>query len=693
MISNSKFSSKLLPIRLKDLLWIIPVSITWSFFWFWPWQNIIPSLHWPQLGIAIIVFTIPGACVYGLIVNRSTFTFSHITSGFVISHLIIALLGTLGRLIHLSFETVKIIMAFTGLILLLRYSSFKFQDRIKVTIWNIDTNKILPVLLLLLVAMVACLVVIQRVLTDDDLSYLAFVTNWQNSTRLDFNDIIFGRPELVSPRFWLMSIPFAQALLADISQIPGILLLGGYYEPYLVIIAVLCWYELARTLNLSPHASSAASILQLVFLLFLSEYLHPGAPFFNQLGSDKATAAFIIAPIFFQSLFRLFKQSTKGNFLMFFMAGASLTLTHPVILAYSIFIGGMLILLNWKNTGAKEKVITILILFAVLLPQIALRFSNIYSQGDIPYTSQEVFSQRGIESMISRWGNTQFYGFNRSILDMKVPYEENLPIPQPIVVRGWLIIPLLSTIFSLKHAGKKTAAQFILACFLLGLLAGLPFTGWIIGYFLSAYMLERAIWLFPFGLSTVYTFLMLRDHVRSRLPTNKPSNQKFIASSNWYLLSITVVAICAFSLYLYENNLPNFEKFISKSQRYQDLSLAGKELDNRISVQAYVIGSPSLNDLIPGISWKSKLITFRISDPLNMSYFSTAERIERISDTQKLFSKSISAEDQLSLLEKYDVQFLFLQRDDIRFLNALITKYPNRIKPSEVGGVILVEIE
>jgi len=693
MISNSKFSSKLLPIWFKDLLWIIPVTTIWLFFWFWPWQNIIPSFHWPQLGIAIILFIIPGACAYGLLADSPTTILSHITSGFVISHLIFALLGTLGRLTHLSFETVKIIMAFTGLMLLLKYSSLKFQGRIKVNNWKIDINKVLPVLLLILVSIAACLVVIQRVLTNDDLSYLAFVTNWQNSIHLDFNEIIFGVSEVAHSRFWLISAPFAQALLADISKTPGILLLGGYYEPFLVIMAVLCWYELARTLKLSPQAASASSILQLVFLLFLSEYLHPGASFYRQLSADKATATFIIAPVFFQSLFRVLEHSTKRNLFMFFVIGLSLTLMHPVTLAYSIFIGGILVLFNRKNINMSGKVITITILLAILLPQIALRFSNTYSQGDIPYSSQEVFNQRGIESVISRWDDTQFYGFNPSILDMKLPYEENIPVPQPVIARGWLIIPLLSVVFALKNARKNPAAQFILACFLLSLLAGIPFTGWIIGYFLSAYMLERAIWLFPFGLSAIYTFSMLRDYARSKLTTNKLSSQKFIASSNWYLLGITVAAICAFSLYLYENNLPDFERFAAKSQRYQDLSLAGQELDRLISDQAYVIGSPGINDLIPGVSWKSKLITFRISDPLNMSYYSNTERNKRISDTQKLFKKSTSAEDKLSLLEKYDVQFLFLQRDDIRFFNDLIAKYPDRIKQSEVGGVILVEIE
>ena len=144
--------------------------------------------------------------------------------------------------------------------------------------------------------MLVSLIVIQRVLSNDDLTYLAYITNWQHSTHLDFKDLVFGADKFVHPRFWLMSVPFAQAFLAEISQLPGILILGGYYEPFLVFLSVLCWYGLARTLYLSHQAASISVILQVLFLLLLSQYLHPGAPFFNQLSVDKATATFILAP-------------------------------------------------------------------------------------------------------------------------------------------------------------------------------------------------------------------------------------------------------------------------------------------------------------------------------------------------------------------------------------------------------------
>lgn len=141
-----------------------------------------------------------------------------------------------------------------------------------------------------------------------------------------------------------------------------------------------------------------------------------------------------------------------------------------------------------------------------------------------------------------------------------------------------------------------------------------------------------------------------------------------------------------------ENNLPDIEKFTLKSQRYQNLAIAGQALDHQISEKAFVIGSPELNDLIPGLSWKSKPITFRISDPLNMLYYTPEQRDERISDSKKIFSQSFPAENKMALIEKHNIQFIFLQSFDIRLFNEMIDKYPNKVRATDIGGAIIIRI-
>ena len=678
--------------RWEPLSAIVFIIFAWLFLWFFPWQEKLHHIYWLQLGIALAIFIIPGLCIYGLLIDRSYFGFSHITFGFAISHTIFAILGALGRFVHLSFETISFLMMVFGLISLLGYVVPKINNGFHLNSESIQYFiSILPVLI---VALLACVIVSQRVLRDDDLSYLAYLTNLQYSSSLKFNYPILDVSQPAPLRFWLMSAPLAQALLAELSKTPGVLILAGYYDPFLVVISVLCWYELAIALNLSPKKAGASTILQLLFLLLLSEYLHPGAPFFLQLNNDKATAAFILTPIFLQSLIILLKNPVWNHRLaaLALITGLSLTFMHPIILAYSVFIGGVLILLKNNCQGMQKKVMPMAILVIILIPYLVIRFSDFSTTDPVSFDAEVVLNKDGSDNLITRLGDTNFYGFNLNILSMKFPYKEVIPLPKSILKWGWLLIPALSAIFAIQKR-EKIIAQFILSSFLLCFLAGFPLTGWLIGYFLNGRMLARSVWLFPYGISTVYVFTAIGDYVKGKISFQKYKITNIFISPNWLLFIVTVLTIIFFSLYLNENDLLETNTFSAKSQRYQGLAVAGQELDRRISDYAYVIGSEQLNDLIPGISAKSKPITFRILNFGHMPYFSRTQIEERISDSKKIFSNSLSPEDKMYLLKKYDIRFLFLQKFDLRLFEDFIERYSKRVEIVEIGGVVILQID
>lgn len=676
------------PKWLKPLIIIFTTSV-WLYLWLFPWQAELHHIYFLQLGVGLAIFIAPGFCVYGILSKHPGIDLNHFTFGFVISHLLFASLGTVGRILHLSFETVMFIMMVLGLILILIYLFSRVKRGFK---FQMDWQYIFSVMLILLVSIPVILIVIQRVVTDDDLTYLAYTTNMQYSTSLNFHDPIFNGSYLSGPRFWLMNAPFAQALLAEISKVPGLLIIGGYYAPFLVILSVLCWYGLAIALKLSPRAACASVILQLVFLLLLSEYLHPGAPYFNQLDADKATAAFIFAPVFFQSLIKYLEAPIRYNLLLFLLTGFSLAFMHPIILAYAVFIGGMLILLHGGGHGLYDRLIPLAILAMILAPQVVLRFIKIPSVVSISYDPEVVLNQGGSDNLVSRWADTPFYGFNPDVLTIKTPYEENFQIPAKALNWGWLLVPILAVTFAWRQR-DNSVAQFILSGFVLCLLTAFPLTGWVFGYFLSPRMLARSVWLFPFGLSALFLILTIRNHIRTRQPDKPRSRRKISVSSAWGISTLALVTLGLFALYMRENNIIDFEKFVGKTQRYQGLLMAGQVLDQQIVDQANVMGSPIINDLIPAVSWKSRLVTFRTSNTSNMLYFTLGEIQERITDSRVVFSKSASAENKLFILRKYDIRFLLLQRDDIRLFDELIEIYPDNLYVSEVGGFIIVAIK
>ena len=277
---------------------------------------------------------------------------------------------------------------------------------------------------------------------------------------------------------------------------------------------------------------------------------------------------------------------------------------------------------------------------------------------------------------------------------MTIPYESRIPFPEPILKWGWLFIPIYAMIFSIQKLRRNYLAQYIFSSFLLCTLAFLPLTGWILGYFLSPWMLERATWLFPYGLSAVFLLLNIRDKTvlgrhMSALMLKLQRKTLFYA---WPLITITVFSSALILLYMREQRLPDFALFESKAQRYQDLARAGQFLDYQIPVQAVVIGSDDLNDLIPGISWKAKITTFRTSSPSNMPYYSLDIINERISDRQMILSRTAAPELRLNLLRKYNVRFLLLRRSDYDLFKNLVSTYPSLFELTEIGRYTILMI-
>src|SRR5215510_5645782 len=101
------------------ILWSLLLIVGWLILWFAPWQDWLSSFIWLRLGLALIIFIVPGFCIYGLVKSEASGWLNYLTFGFVISHLLIAALGTLGRFIHLSFDLLKNGLMAIALILLL----------------------------------------------------------------------------------------------------------------------------------------------------------------------------------------------------------------------------------------------------------------------------------------------------------------------------------------------------------------------------------------------------------------------------------------------------------------------------------------------------------------------------------------------------------------------------------------------
>ena len=678
------------------ILWTVTITAIWLFLWFAPWQTLSVLSMWLKLAVALAIFIVPGFCIYGSIQAKSSGRLNHIVFGFVISHLILAVFGTLGRLLHFPFAYLKHGMMALGLILLLYYAiprlaSFKLPQ-----VGSSIPGNIISALPVILMVTFAALMTIQRVLSDDDLTYLALLTNWQNSAALNFNDVFFGADKFLSIRFWIVSTPFSQAFLSELSGLPGIFLLGGYYEPFLAALALFSVYELARTLGLSHVKATAAVVFQVLCLALLAEYLHPGAPFFRQLSVDKATATFIVIPVFLQSIVWYLSEPIKKNIILVTLTGLSLMLMHPIALVYAVMVAGLITVFGLNQTNLRARIGLLILLVAIMSPQIAIRFVKHEAQAVIPFSPEDTLTSSGIESMISVWGNTKFYGFNPAILAMHIPYADKLPIPAFILQFAWLIFPICGAVFALQRIRHDPLSQYVLACFLLGGLAGIPFTGWLLGSLVSAWMLERTLWLYPFGLGMVFALTALGDMtgLTNRLTQwLRPLHTKTtIDPPHWLLATLTVFCSAMILLTMREQNLPDFTRFTLNAQRYQEFTQIGEFMDSRTVGQTFAVGTDRFNDFIPAITSKIKLISYRPSDTSYPYFYSQAERNQRFQDRQSIFSNNLESADRIALMKKYNIKFLWLKGGEYYMVKNMVSTNPDIFIEHQFEGYYVIEV-
>ncbi len=679
----------------KPILWTLLLSAVWILLWFAPWQTLLSFSIWLRLGIALIVFIVPGLCVYGLIQDAPSGWLNHLTFGFVISHLILALFGAVGRLLHFSFDLLKHAMMALSLVLLLYYAIPKLGS-IRFNFGFAALRNIITYWPLALMILLTGQMTVQRVLSDDDLTYLAYLTNWQHASALDFKDVFFGADKLTAIRFWIVSAPFSQAFLAELSGLHGVFILGGYYEPVLAALSIFSVYGLALTLGLSRSKATLSIVFQILFLSLLSEYLHPGAPFFHQLSTDKATAAFIFIPVFLQSIVWYLGNPVKSNVILVALAGLSLMMMHPVALVYAIMVAGLIAVFGLDQSNLRARLVLLILLVLIMSPQIAIRFVKHEAQSAIPYSTEDIQTSGGIESMISFWGDTNFYGYNPAILAMRVPYANHLPIHPFILQFAWLAFPIAGAFFAVQLIRRDHLSQYVFACFLLGALAGIPFTGWLLGSLVSAWMLERALWLYPYGIGMMFLLTALDDMTGFTNRLTKRTRPLLTATRVdprlWLLSTLTVFFTIPLLLVMREQGLPNLARFESNAQRYKEFAQIGKFMDDRASGQTFAAGTDRLNDYIPALTSKIKLISYRPSDPSYPYFYSLDERNRRLKDRQAVFSNRVDAEDRIALIGKYQIKFLWLKGGEYYMVKNLIAAHSDIFVEHKFEGYYVIEV-
>ncbi|HET7478645.1 MAG TPA: DUF6077 domain-containing protein [Rubrobacteraceae bacterium] len=198
-------------------------------------------------------------------------------------------------------------------------------------------------------------------LYDDMWVYLSYVRAFLGDEPLAKYEPYFGQLTGIA-RLKINGWMLEQAALARVSGVDPVEMVIKYLNPALVVVGLLAFYSLARTLFRSALAAVLASCLYaLYFLVQLSDsVLPPGSEFAVRLAEDKFAARFLFLPIALAAAV-LFLRSRRGRYLAAFglLCWAVVTV-HPIGIAMiGVAMAGfglVYLAVNWRERGAWTKV-------------------------------------------------------------------------------------------------------------------------------------------------------------------------------------------------------------------------------------------------------------------------------------------------------------------------------------------------
>jgi hypothetical protein len=603
------------------------------------------------MAVGIILFIIPGSTIAILISKKYLEWSGVVLSGFVISITLVSILGIIARILQLSFEFI-----YNGLFIIssfsLCYLFLTWQPSISIN--RPGWKKIIWIIILLIPLSVsiftAAKLSIPPIIHDDDLSYNALLAYYQYADVLDFTDTV---THITRVRFWLAFWPLAEAVIAQLSGIHGLLLTGVYLSPYLAGLSFLSVYHLGLKLNIKREYIFVGIIAQILSLIRLTGSAQPGPAFFNILTQDKNVALFIIASLVFAVAIDYLNSPSWKVLIILVLCVLGLGFTHPTVLGMTVLVSSIYAFLNLVVTRQwKPAIILIIILGTLLIPHFSLRFfeeqdRRVYSvDSDVDTVRNFKINPHRIRVL----DNTRFYGISPEVID-------GLPFTMLIIIG----------LFSINQMGSSLAARyFVSTLVVLGIIL-FPYTGWLLGLVITPFHLWRIPRLFPFGLSMAYFLEWITRQFIERIK----QLSKYKSDLNYAVSLLASIGLLAAAFYILpwaKGNLggtkPGFDRWY---QQYIEIGDFLNALDDKDVV---VIGGPDTisNDIIPSLAVDANLISFRNENPgPNTNIW------------KSLVSEDTPPDERLASFERLNIRYILLREDPI-WIEEMQINHPGKFK-------------
>jgi len=673
----------------------VVVILAWSLAWWAPWQHSLVGAPWLRSAIAVLLFSIPGLCVHALLrAGCEEQERLSIPTGFALSVAFTGLLGFCGSLTRLPTHLVSDTLGAGGVvglaILAWRGGLAKAWRGMRPTLegW-------LTAAALLVMAAVVARLCLAPVTGADDLTYVARITAFQQWPRLGLQGIAMGEP-IISPRHWLEFWTLCEAILATKSGVHGLELTTIYLGPLLGALTVVAVFELSRALRLGAALSLFAVSAQTVSLLFLLGRDQPGRVFFDRLTEDKFIALFLLAPVVFRLLVAYLDAPTRKTLAAATLGWLALAFTHPTSLGMVFLVTMIFGVAEIAAERRRTAALALAVFVALTAAAASVRFvphpaqGRVYFDLDQAERSDDVRGAR--KRRVDRLANTRFYGIGQAAAP---PLAKNLGL-------AVLVLALL-------RWRRDRAARFLVAALGVTALAIVPYSGWLLGLLLTPFQLWRIPALVPFGIGFAFA-IALALRALGRLGSVKPRwwSEAYVLLLGSIASLVLLLGTAAYAAAHPERiGLTSLrladgwrDQVVLRARtnrarwvlRYADLHAIGAALEEAASPGSVVLGGAGINNLIPSLSAKVRVVVFRSPAQTTMHSDIALEDSRALWNSyDRLLRGKLSSDEAVAFLREHQVDFA-LTIDSAAWLDAIPKDAVERAAIATAGPLTLYRL-
>lgn len=615
----------------------------WALVWWAPWRELFPALPWLRVAVALSVVLLPG-----VFWHRWQAEALGTRSAIVGPLWSLAAIGLLGLAACLSGVSIRFVDA--ALFAIGAIGLVAWLRRRRTTAGAAPDAGAGAELLPLLAAMLAAAWLVRAPsFNSDNLSYVAWQTTLAHRSHLGFDDFRFGGRQL-SIRFWFAFWPLAQALIGNKAGVDGWPLSIYYLDPLLAAWAVLCVYGLARALGLSRPLAGWAAVTQVIALTMLLRGSQAGTAFVQRLNEDKALTAFALAPAWFTLVLAYLDAPGRGRWLAMGLGALALLLVHPPMFGVAGAVAAGLAVLDGLRSRRLAPALAVLgtVLTLAAIP-LSFRFA------DQPYAHVLQFSAdhaRRHDLLAAQ-----------SARRLRLAPDGSFTLNPRLVDGAPFVMLAAAALVALPLLRRSAAARYVVAASAVLVAVYTTPGAALFGRALTAFQLWRVPWFAPFGIAAaLLAETILRFTGEAAAARRRPL---------FVIAPLACLAIALLSVSTVPAALPvapqQWADVLALKRpsgsacrpRYDELAGLGQALDRAIDGAALVVGDAALNDLLPTVSAKARVLVFRTAFHMRDAFGMPGAEVDRRMEAwAHVVGADVPPADRLRLLSELDVRLL-----------------------------------